>query len=234
VALRQLHDDDVAGGGVCGMALLNVDILNRGLLGPLNAQQKELIDSARQDCVRLAKLARELLQLSKLEAGRAQLRNEELDPAAAIEHILRPLQVQFSEKGVALETDLPAALPHLVADEQALASVLTNLATNALKHTDPGGRVVVSAREDGGALLVTVSDSGHGIPPEFLATIFDKFVQVKRTSESTPGSVGLGLAIAREIVEGYGGAIWAESEPGHGSNFHFRIPVLGHQGAPKA
>jgi PAS domain S-box-containing protein len=208
---------------------MSVDILNRGILGPLNDRQKELIDSARQDCVRLTKLARELLQLSKLESGRAQLRNEELDPTVAIEQILRPLQVQFTEKGVALVTDLPASLPHLVADEQALASVLTNLATNALKHTDPGGTVVVLAREDDGALLVTVRDSGQGIPQEYLASIFDKFVQVKQASESTPGSVGLGLAIAKEIVEGYGGSIWAESEPGQGSSFHFRIPALAHQ-----
>jgi NtrC-family two-component system sensor histidine kinase KinB len=208
---------------------MSVDILNRGILGPLNERQKELIDAARQDCVRLTKLARELLQLSKLEAGRAQLRNEELDPNVAIEQILRPLQVQFTEKGVALETDLPASLPHLVADEQALASVLTNLVTNALKHTDPGGTVSVRARADDGALLVSVRDNGHGIPPEYLASIFDKFVQVKQASESTPGSVGLGLAIAKEIVEAYGGSIWAESESGRGSTFHFRIPALAHQ-----
>lgn len=207
---------------------MSVDILNRGILGPLNERQKELIDAARQDCVRLTKLARELLQLSKLEAGRAQLRNEELDPNVAIEQILRPLQVQFTEKGVALETDLPASLPHLVADEQALASVLTNLVTNALKHTDPGGTVSVRARADDGALLVSVHDNGHGIPPEYLASIFDKFVQVKQASESTPGSVGLGLAIAKEIVEAYGGSIWAESESGRGSSFHFRIPALAH------
>jgi PAS domain S-box-containing protein len=210
---------------------MSVDILNRGILGPLNDRQKELIDAARQDCVRLTKLARELLQLSKLESGRAQLRNEELDPAVAIEQILRPLQVQFSEKGVSLDMDLSASLPHLIADEQALASVLTNLATNALKHTDPGGTVVVRACEDDGALLVTVRDSGHGIPAEHLASIFDRFVQVKQSSESTPGSVGLGLAIAKEIVEGYGGTIWAESEPGRGSSFHVRLPALARQTA---
>jgi PAS domain S-box-containing protein len=206
---------------------MSVDILNRGILGPLNDQQKELIDSARQDCVRLTKLARELLQLSKLESGRYEFRNEELDPLAAIERILRPLQVQFTEKGVTLDVDLPDSLPHLVADEHALASVLTNLATNALKHTDAGGRVSVRARGDGGALLVTVRDSGHGIPAEYLDSIFDKFVQVKQESEATPGSVGLGLAIAKEIVERYGGSIWAESEPGRGSSFSFRIPVIG-------
>jgi PAS domain S-box-containing protein len=209
---------------------MSVDILTRGILGPLNARQKELIDAARQDCVRLTKLSRDLLQLSKLESGRSQLRNEELDPAVAIDRILRPLQVQFREKGVALDLDLPASLPHLVTDEQALASVLTNLATNALKHTDAGGSVVVRAREDDGALLVTVHDSGHGIPPEYLGSIFDRFVQVKQASESTPGSVGLGLAIAKEIVEMYGGSIWAESEPGRGSSFHVRLPALARAG----
>jgi NtrC-family two-component system sensor histidine kinase KinB len=202
-----------------------VDILNQQILGPLNPRQMELIASAREDCFRLTKLARELLQLSKLESGRLQLKNEELDVAAVIQFSLRPLQLQFSEKNIGLVTDVPAGLPHIIADEQQISWVIANLVTNALKYTDQGGTITIRAREDAAAVRIEVQDTGHGIAREHLDRIFDKFVQVKRAADITPGSVGLGLAIAKEIVEIYGGRIWAESEPGAGSTFSFLLPV---------
>jgi len=204
---------------------MSVDILNRGILGPLNDKQKELIDSAKGDCTRLTKLARELLQLSKLESGKVQLKNEELNVHTLVESSIHSLLVQFGEKGVRLETDIPAGIPTIVADEQQLSSVVTNLVSNALKYTDSGGIVTVRAREQNDALIIAVADTGQGIAPEHLEEIFDKFVQVKRTSDATPGSVGLGLAIAKEVVELYGGQIWAESTPGSGSVFSFRLPL---------
>ena len=204
---------------------MSVDILSREILGPLNERQKELAESAKEDCLRLSKLARELLQLSKLESGRLQLKNEELDVRALVESSVRSLQVQFDEKRVDLTTDVPKAIPPVVADEQQLSSVISNLATNALKHTEPGGTVTVRAHQDGAAVVVEVVDTGHGIPEEYLKDIFDKFVQVKRVADATPGSVGLGLAIAKGIVEMYGGRIWAESTPGKGSCFAFLLPL---------
>jgi NtrC-family two-component system sensor histidine kinase KinB len=211
---------------------MTVDILNQEILGKLNEKQRELIASAKEDCIRLTKLARELLQLSKLESGRIQLRNEELDVRVLIESSLRPLQLQFADKGVRLGVDVQTGLPPLVADEQQLTWVITNLVTNALKYTRPQGSVTIRAREDHGSLLVEVEDTGVGIPPEHLQTIFDKFVQVKRGTDATPGSVGLGLAIAKEIVELYGGKIWASSAPGQGSTFSFELPfttaLVGH------
>jgi NtrC-family two-component system sensor histidine kinase KinB len=207
---------------------MSVDILNQGILGPLNDRQKELIDSAKEDCQRLTKLARELLQLSKLESGKLQLKNEELDVRSLVESSIRPLQLQFQEKNVALAIDLPAGLPHLVADDQQINSVITNLVINALKYTHAGGKVTVSAREEGSALRIDVADTGLGISQENLEKIFDKFVQVKHSSDTTPGSVGLGLAIAKEIVELYGGKIWATSVPGEGSTFSFVLPLPQH------
>jgi signal transduction histidine kinase len=205
---------------------MSVDILNRGILGPLNERQKELIDSAREDCYRLTKLARELLQLSKLESGRLQLRNEVLDIASLVEFSLRPLQLPFHEKNVKLTVEIPDGLPTLIADEQQISWVIANLVTNALKYTEPGGRVTVRAREEPGFVLLEVEDTGIGIGKEYLEEIFDKFVQVKRVTDSTPGSVGLGLAIAKEIVEMYDGKIWVVSEPGKGSTFTFRLPLV--------
>ena len=209
---------------------MSVDILSRGILGSLNNRQQELIDSAKQDCGRLTKLARELLQLSKLESGKFQLKNEELDVHSLIASTLHTVQLQFSEKGVRLETDVPPEIPRLLADEQVISSVITNLVTNALKHTDSGGAVTVRARHQEGSLRVDVQDTGQGIAPEHLEEIFDKFVQVKQASDTTPGSVGLGLAIAKEVVELYGGKIWVESELGKGSVFSFQIPLRQEQG----
>jgi two-component system, NtrC family, sensor histidine kinase KinB len=204
---------------------MSVDILNQGILGPLNVRQKELISSAREDCFRLSKLARELLQLSKLESGRVQLKNEELDVRILVDAILRPLQVQFNEKGVRLLSEIPPDLPKLTADEQQISWVITNLVTNALKYTREGGSVAVLAHCSENSLFLEVSDTGVGIAPEHLGAIFDKFVQVREGSGSTPGSVGLGLAIAKEIVEMYGGKIWATSTPGQGSIFSFQLPL---------
>ena len=204
---------------------MSVDILNQEIMGPLNPRQKELIDSAREDCHRLTRLARELLLLSKLESGKIEIHNEELDVSSVIEFSLRPLLVQFQEKNVRLVKDIPDTIPRIVADEQQVSWVITNLVNNALKYTDGGGTVTIRVREEGGALLMQIEDTGRGIQPENLEKIFDKFVQVKGPSEEGPGGVGLGLAIAKEIVELYGGRIWAESTPGKGSTFSFVLPL---------
>jgi two-component system, NtrC family, sensor histidine kinase KinB len=205
---------------------MTVDILNQQILGSLNDRQRELIRSAREDCARLTKLARELLQLSKLEAGRTPLINEELDLSSVVEFSLRPLQIQFGEKGIQLVTELPSGLPHIVADRQQMSWVFTNLVTNALKYTPSGGRVTVSLCAEDDSVRIDVADTGQGIKPEHIERIFDRFVQIKDDDNiSTPGSVGLGLAIAKEIVEMYGGRIWAASEYGKGSVFSVRLPV---------
>jgi signal transduction histidine kinase len=100
------------------------------------------------------------------------------------------------------------------------------LLSNALRYTDAGGKVQLTAKEEKDGLFVTVADTGHGIPQENLETVFDKFVQVKSSTETTPGSVGLGLAIAREVVEAHGGRIWVESQIGVGSTFFFTLPTV--------
>jgi NtrC-family two-component system sensor histidine kinase KinB len=204
---------------------MSVDILDQELLGPLTPRQKELITSSKEDCYRLTKLARELLQLSKLESGRVQLREEELNLRDLVASSLHPLQIQFQEKDVHLVSDVPATLPTLYADEQQISWVITNLVTNALKYTPSGGTVSVRGQEDRDGLRLEVKDTGVGIAREHRDRIFDKFVQIKQTSSTTPGSVGLGLAIAKEIVEMYGGRIWVESEIGAGSTFRVVLPV---------
>jgi signal transduction histidine kinase len=204
---------------------MGVDLLRQQLLGPLTKAQEDLLNSAKQDCDRLTKLVRELLQLSKLESGKIELREDIVDIRKVIESALQPLQLPFQEKGVQLKVSLRSGLPSLVGDEQQFSWVISNLVNNALKYTDEGGMVEIRGVPDGENVLVQVRDTGKGISPEYLDKVFDKFVQVKQTLSSTPGSVGLGLAIAKEIVEMYGGTIWVESELNRGTTFSFRLPA---------
>jgi PAS domain S-box-containing protein len=205
---------------------MGIDILNQDLLGPLNDRQRDIVRSASEDCKRLTKMVKELLELSKLESGRIQLKEEVLNMSYLIDFAVRPLQLPFQEKNVSLVMKLEPNLPDFTGDSQQLSWVISNLLNNALRHTDPGGKVVVSAEANDNRILVSVSDSGKGIPKKNLDKIFDKFVQLKDSfARATPGSVGLGLAIAKEIVEAYGGGISADSEVGKGSTFTFSLPV---------
>ncbi|MFI5251026.1 MAG: ATP-binding protein [Bacteroidota bacterium] len=209
---------------------IGVDILRQQMLGPLTIPQHELLESFKQDCDRLTKLVRELLQLSKLESRELIRREEQVDLKRVIESTIKPMQLQFQEKGVELIMKIDPKLPMLFSDEQHLSWVISNLVNNALRHTLGGGKVEVAACSDNRSILLTVADTGEGIPAEYLDKIFDKFVQVKRTLDATPGSVGLGLSIAKDIVEMYGGKIWVVSELQKGSTFSVRLP-LGQEGS---
>lgn len=205
---------------------MSIDILNQDLLGPLNERQRELIESAKEDCQRLTKLARELLQLSKLESGKVEFHDVELDMRSVIDFSLKPLRLQFQEKGIEVTTNIQADLPKILADEQQVSWLITNLANNALKYTDTGGSVDIRATWTDRGIRVDVRDTGCGIREEDVPKVFDKFAQVRsQTGATVPGSVGLGLAIAKEIVQAYGGTIWVESELGKGSTFSFVLPL---------
>lgn len=203
---------------------MGVDILRQQLAGPLTAAQEELLNASKQDCERLTKLVRELLQLSKLESGKIEMRQDLVEVRKVVEGSLQPYQLPFKEKGVELNSCIDPDLPMLTGDEQQFSWVISNLVNNALKYTDHGGRVEISASAEGDHLLLRVKDTGRGIPAEYLDKIFDKFIQVKQSLNSTPGSVGLGLAIAKEIVQMYGGEIWVQSEIGKGSTFSIQLP----------
>jgi signal transduction histidine kinase len=201
-----------------------IDILSQEVLGTVNVRQKDMLSTAKDDCERLTKLVRELLDLSRLESGRYEMKREDVNVQLLIDEALKPLRLQFQEKRIRLETDVPPAIPHVQGDQQQLTLVVANLVSNALRYTPENGRVTVRSELEDDSIRISVSDSGRGIPADAIDMIFDKFVQVKQPTDAMPGSVGLGLAIAKEVVEAHGGRIWVESKVGLGSTFYFTIP----------
>jgi NtrC-family two-component system sensor histidine kinase KinB len=200
---------------------MGVHLLLEGAAGELNDKQAEILGACREDCERLDKLMRDLLDLSRIEAGESQpelqaVRTRELIIAETEE--LRP---QVETKGLSFRVDVPVDLPVVMADRSQIERVLANLVVNAIRYTKQG-EIRVSAEPRGHHVAISVSDTGGGIPPEYLPHIFDKFVQVPGAAT---GGAGLGLAISRLIVEAHDGQISVQSELGHGSTFTFTLPV---------
>lgn len=167
---------------------------------------------------------RDLLDLSKIEAGEAIPR---LAPTAARDLILPAVdsvRPQLEAKGISIRIEVAPDLPLVRADPEQIGRVLSNLLSNALRHTDRGGRIQVSAVRRDAQVAFSVADTGHGIPPEYLPRIFDRFIRVP---EAPSGGAGLGLAISKRIVETHRGQIVVQSRVGHGTTFTFTLPVTG-------
>ncbi|HEY3875529.1 MAG TPA: ATP-binding protein [Candidatus Kapabacteria bacterium] len=204
---------------------MSLDILGDELIGSLNHEQHDVIDTSKADARRLAKLIRDLLTLSRVENGPDITKSEEeLDLSVTIETIIRSMKPMYAERGVKLTILEPISGRFRITQEH-ITSVVSNLLSNALKYTPKGGEVTVVTNwnEDSQELSISVKDTGVGIAKEDQARIFDKFVQIKHPDMSTPGSVGLGLAIVREIVAKYQGRVDLESEMGKGSTFIVRL-----------
>jgi histidine kinase len=143
-----------------------------------------------------------------------------------IETVTARLGRQFEDKGVILETDISPNLPPVQADEGRIGQVLLNLVGNALQYTPAGGQVRIHARRQGSAVILTVEDTGIGLAPDQLPHIFERFYRVDRSRSRAGGGSGIGLTIARHLVEAHGGQIWAASDGlGRGSTFSFTLPV---------
>ncbi|HEX6043274.1 MAG TPA: ATP-binding protein [Pyrinomonadaceae bacterium] len=200
---------------------MGVYLLLERAAGDLTEKQVEVLSACRDDCERLDKLMRDLLDLSRIEAGEnkpvlAPARTTELIGAAT-----RELRPQVEAKGLDFKVDAPVELPNVLVDRSQVERVLANLVVNAIRYTKQG-EIKVSALPRGNFVAVSVSDTGSGIPQEYLPHVFDKFVQVPG---APTGGAGLGLAISRLIVEAHGGQISAQSEPEKGSTFTFTLPV---------
>ncbi len=175
-----------------------------------------LIDQAKT----LEHLVDDLRTVALAEAGSLALARESVDPGALIGESVAAFQGTADAAGVALHADVPPELPPIDVDSGRIRQVLSNLLGNALRHTPSGGAVTVAARVSSDQLSVEVRDTGSGIPPELLPTVFDRFVK----APGSPGS-GLGLAIAKDLVEAHGGHVVAESTLGQGTTIRFGLPL---------
>jgi signal transduction histidine kinase len=203
-----------------GMA---VGILGDGVVGKLSEKQMELITSMKSDYDRLNSLVKEILELSRIESGGIKLDFKPININLLLKECIKSFSLQCKEKNIILQYFGNGDLPIISADYDYLHRAISNFIGNSIKFTDKGGEISVNAIAEELNLVISISDTGQGISPEFIDKIFDKFVQV---SGSKPGSVGLGLTIAKEIVELHQGSINVWSKPGKGSKFEIKIPLL--------
>ena len=208
---------------------MGVHLLLEERVGPLNASQNDLLSAVREDSDRLNQIVENLLDMGRIESGQALL---DLKPESARSLVLEstePLTTAFHDRGVELEVDVPVELPEVRADRPRMSHVFSNLLSNALKYTPPGGRVTVSAAAENGDVRFQVKDTGPGIPTEHQPRIFERFFRVP--NQSIAGA-GLGLAIAKEIVHAHGGRIAVESRARGGE--HLQLHVTEGIGSPGA
>ena len=191
------------------------------VVGPLTEKQADLMYAARQDCERLQSIVDDLLDLSRIQSGRLTLAPEPTGPRELVDAAVEKHRSEAASAGVSLAGVAGEHLPDVRVDRERIDLVLSNLVANALKHTPRGGMVEITAVEGEGFVRFEVRDTGAGIAPEYHDRIFEKFFRVPGTAA---GGVGLGLYLAREIVEAHGGRIGVESAPGLGSRFWFTVP----------
>lgn len=204
--------------------LLSVQLLEEGAVGELTPEQKEVVAAQREDLDRLERMMRDLLDMTRLEAGVTPPRLEILTPQDLIAGAVEAVASQAEAKGVILKSEAKMILPPVRADRNQIVRVLVNLLNNAVRHTPQGGQVIVRAEMHEDTMRFQVQDTGVGIPKEYLPRVFERFVQVPG---ATRGGAGLGLSIAKTIIKAHGGDIWAESEPGRGATFTFTLPLSG-------
>ncbi|HGY56551.1 MAG TPA: HAMP domain-containing protein [Caldithrix abyssi] len=198
-----------------------VDILLKEVKGPLTNNQKELLNDARNDVVRLKTFVKELLDLAKLESGHYPLEYKRIDVAALIRRSWQSLLRLAEEKNVSIQTKIEKNLPPLYGDERLLNRALTNLLKNALEHSPYGEQISIRVSVESSRSMWVISDRGKGIPPQARELIFDKFVRLNKSGDS----VGLGLSITREIIRRHGGRIWAEDNADRGARLCFSLPL---------
>lgn len=188
---------------------------------------KRFLETVLAETDRLAKLVRELLELSKLDSGQVQWRKEPLNMVALANEVVEKMAPQFKSKSLALTIRAQEDRLQVMGDGDAIARVLSNLLSNALAFTPEGGSVeVIVSKSDGGkSVLTEVKDTGIGIPPECLPRMFERFYRVDKARSRAMGGTGLGLAISKQIVEGHGGKIWIESTLGKGTKVSFSLPA---------
>lgn len=222
----------------------SLDIMLSGKCGEVTEAYEKFLMMAKRNSQRLSGIINDLLDLSKIEAGKMDYHFKNMNVNSVIEYVKSALSVLAKDKGLILETEEDENLPEVFADSQRLEQVLTNLVSNAIKFTPEGKKITIKSelinakniktnecfrpvieKLDGYYVMVSVKDEGIGISEENLLHAFDKFAQIENSLSRKVGGSGLGLPIARQLIEAHKGAIWCESEVNKGSTFHFAVPI---------
>src|SRR5262245_12324871 len=200
------------------------EVLNERMFGELNEKQDEYLKDIYASGQHLLSLINDILDLSKIEAGRMELEVSEFSLPVAIDNALILVRERASRRGIKLGSEIDDRVGLIRGDERKVKQVLLNLLSNALKFTPEGGRIDVCAAINDGMAEISVADTGVGIAPEDQEAIFEEFRQVGTADKKVEGT-GLGLALSRKFIELHGGRIWVQSQPGKGSTFSFILPV---------
>lgn len=204
-----------------------LEIVAEEQAGPLNEKQVEFLGYARTSTRQLVTLVEDIMLISKADSGQFTLRLGDVDPAILIQQSLQAVHPSAQQAGMRVVCSAEPTLPLLRADEARVRQVFGNLLGNAIKYSPENGVVRVYAQLNGDAVRFSVSDEGNGVPAADHARVFERFYQSENASASHYGGYGLGLAIAKLIVEQHGGRIWVESQEGAGATFCFTIPIAG-------
>ena len=203
-----------------------VELILGGTEGVVSEGQNELLTIVRKNTLRLIKMINDLLDLSKIEAGKIEMEMRRGSLLVPLDETIKEMQILAENKKIALRLEVAGTLPDAMFDRDRIKQVLINLTSNALKFTPENGFITVLAKEEGGEIVVAVTDSGMGISKENFQKLFGRFQQVDSSSTRAQGGTGLGLAISKSIIEAHKGRIWVDSEYGKGSTFSFALPKL--------
>ncbi len=201
-------------------------LIHDGVAGPVNGDQADFLDTVLRNCDRLTGLVGDLLELAQMRSGKYRMDRQQTDLAPVLERATQDLEALAATKAQILRLDVRGPLPDVLCDPDRVTQVLVNLVGNAHKFTPEGGEITVRAETRGTSVAIAVQDTGVGIAEEHQAQIFGAFVQVGRKDGPGPMGTGLGLNVARQIVEFHGGRLTVESCPGEGSTFTFTLPAL--------
>ncbi len=200
-----------------------LDLLNSGQLGTLSDRGKQILQVAIRNTERLIRLVNDILDLERMKSGKIAIQPVKCDLQSLLIQAAETMQAMAEKAQVQLQLETYAI--EIKVDPDRLLQTLTNLLSNGIKFTEPGGTVKLKAESDGDRCHITVRDTGRGIPPDQLQSIFEPFQQVDASDSRQKGGTGLGLAICRHIVERHNGKIWVESVLGKGSVFHIELPL---------
>jgi PAS domain S-box-containing protein len=205
--------------------VMSLGMLLDGTTGELKLteDQKELMEAANEESIRMKDLISALLDISKLESGRMEMDFAEIDPVWLVRGVASTFHVQAESKKILMNVQIQEDIKPIYADYNRIVQVFNNLLGNALRYTPQGGTLTLSAYNHENFVKFSVEDTGTGIAKEAQQKIFQKFVQIE--NDPNPGAAGLGLAVSSEIVKAHNGKMWVESEPGKGAKFSFLIPI---------